>query len=556
MSPESAKLTANQQCRTTTFSAQLPSIFPISELPPELFALVLQFSLPRIDPMGWIWKPDECIPYIRELYKLRRVSTAWRDAIDGTPSLWMLVSSTWPREVVDTALLRSAAGPLIVHMPRSCVSTSSSREFIHLVNSHRSRWVAAVLALPGEMLPEITEAPIPRLHTLKLALARGSITWGNNRIIPCTPTFVDTLANLEHLNLNHFLFDWEEVAGTFRKLRTLMLINQRHCITFNQLFQIIGNNLLLEEIGLIDIEPSGGSPVLWNPDPVLPPQLRIFRVSGRVELLKDMISRIQLPPTLETLEIVATASRSDNDASLWIKMMSPLSATIQKLHEKHGGSSIYLMDEAKCIWKTETRDTGFRLKFRNLGPARALKCVASLANTLRCAKNVRNLSFATESTFIEDADILAALITIQTLTFIQISIGVRNPQLARFLEALGTTNPETNSYSISFPSLKHLKLRKWRSDIDGVTQAMKQRYSMGLGVEASRPHHKLLVDFTASRAVWFEDPERPKVIFSMDKIKELRDIEGVRYVRSGCSVKQPGMLAVVWSEEEEREVWG
>ncbi|KIO27492.1 hypothetical protein M407DRAFT_23305 [Tulasnella calospora MUT 4182] len=557
MSAESPKLTANQRCRTPTFSAQQPSIFPISELPPELFGLILRFSLPRIDPMEWIWKSDECVPYIRELYKLRRVSTTWRDAIDGTPSLWMLVSSSWPREVVDTALLRSAAGPLIVHhIPRAWDITSVSTEFIHLVNPHRSRWVAAVFALPVQVLPEITDVPIPRLDTLKLALTDGSFAWGNNRTIPCTPIFANTLANIEHIHLNHLPFDWKEVAGTFGRLRTLMLTNLRHCITFDLLFQVIGKNPLLEEIVLIEIEPSGGSPILGSLDPVLPSRLRIFRVSGRVKPLDNIISRVQLPPTLEALVIVARAAWSDNHPSLWVKMVSPLSATVQRLHEKHGGSTIFLMDEAECTWKTETRAKGFKLTLQKLRPAQALKCVASLANTLHCAKNIPDLSFATESTFVEDADILAALITIRTLTYIQRSIDVGNLQIARFLDALGTTNPDNNSHNISFQSLKYLKLRKWRADIDGVTQAIKQRYSMGLGVESSRPHQKLRIDFTASRAVWFEDPERPKVIISMDKIKELRDIEGVRSVGSGCSTEQPGMLAVVWSEEEGREVWG
>ncbi|KIO27488.1 hypothetical protein M407DRAFT_23301 [Tulasnella calospora MUT 4182] len=559
MGPESARLTDNQQCRTPTFSSQQPSIFPISELPPEIFALVLQFSLPSLYPMEWIWERDECIPYITKLYELRRVSSTWRDVIDGTPSLWMLVSSSWPREVVEAALSRSAASPLIVHhIPPTRDDNSTASGFIRLVNPHRLRWVAAVFALPRQILPEIMDAPTPRLGTLKLAKARGSLTWGNNGTIHCTPTFVNTLANLEHLNLNHFPFNWEEVAGTLSKLRTLMLTNQRHCITFDRLFQMIGNNLLLEEIVLIDIEPGGGSPVLWNPDPVLPPQLRIFRLQGNVKFLNDIISRVQLPPTLEALVvIVATASWSQSDASLWIKMMSPLSATIQRLHERNGPSTISLTDEAACFWKTEARSyTGFKLEFRNLGPALALKCFASLENTLYRTKDVPHLSFVAGSAVIEDPDMLAALVTIQTLKCIQISIEVGNLQLVRFFEVLGTTNPNANSETMSFPHLKHLKLCEWRSDIDGIIQAMKQRFSRGLGAGPSRPHYRLRVDLTAPRPVWFADPERPKVIVSIDKLKELRDIVGIRSVRSGRSVKQPGMLAVVWSEEEGREVWG
>ncbi|KIO27490.1 hypothetical protein M407DRAFT_23303 [Tulasnella calospora MUT 4182] len=399
------------------------------------------------------------------------------------------------------------------------------------------------------------DAPMPRLGTLKLAMARGSLTWGNNGIIHCTPTFVNTLANLEHLNLNHFPFDWEEVAGTFSKLRTLMLTNQRHCITFDRLFQMIGNNPLLEEIVLINIEPNGESPILWSPDLTLPPRLRSFRLSGTVKILNNILSRVQFPSTLDALVIVATASWSQSDASLWIKMMSPLSATIQRLHERNGPSTISLIDEAACFWKTEARDTGFKLKFRNLGSAFALKCIASLANTLPRTRDVPHLGFVAESTLVENPDTLAALVTIQTLTFIQISIEVGNLQLVRFFEVLGTTKSDANSDTMSFPNLQYLKLCKWRLDIDGIIQAMKQRFLRGLGAGPSRPHYRLRVDLTAPRPVWFADPERPKVIVSIDKLKEPRDIVGIRSVRSGCSVKQPGMLAVVWSEEEGREVW-
>ncbi|KAG8909960.1 hypothetical protein FRC00_009121 [Tulasnella sp. 408] len=533
MHPESATLADNLQCGTKTHSVPQPSIFPISELPLELFGLVLRLSLPGIDPMEWIWKHDECVPYITELYKLRRVSTTWRDAIDGNPSLWMLVSSSWPKEIIESALSRSAAGPLIVHhISHSWPTNSYSfiRDFICLVNPHRSRWVAAVFALPAQMLSELTNAPILGLDTFKLALTSGLSGLVNDRIIPFPKTIVDVLANLEHVHFDNLPFDWKQVIGMF------------------------GNNPFLEHIILVEFEPDAESPV-WSPDPVLPPRLRIFRVRGRVESLENILSRIQFPPTLEVLVVLATASSSQHDASLWVKMMSPLSTTIQRIHERCGGSSIVLKDEAGCIWSTREGTTGFKLTIDDMGPTLTLECFASLADKMHLTKDLPGLFFATESTYIEDPDVLAVLVTIRALTDICIYVGGQHSRIVRFMDVLGAANEDTKDDPVPFPSLRYLDLVEWGADIDGVIQAMKRRYSTGRA-EALRPRPGLRVDFAASKVGWLGDPEKPKAIISMDKIKELRDIVGVGRVWLGGSDKQPGMLAVVWSEEKEREVWG
>ncbi|KAG8899236.1 hypothetical protein FRC01_010614, partial [Tulasnella sp. 417] len=447
MSAELPKLMDEKQCGTASPAARQYAIFPISELPSELFGLVLHFYLPIIDPMEWVWKHDECRPYITELYNLRHVSTFWRDTIDGTPSFWMLVSSSWPQEFIHNALSRSGAGPLIVHhipsvLTRQSENISNSRDFLRLIDPFRSRWVAAVFRLPAQLLTEFIDTPIPRLDTLKLSLNGRSSE--NNKIIPCTPTLVNTLAKLEHLHLNLLPFKWDEVASTFTRLKTLMLTNLRHCITFDLIFQAISNNPFLEQIVLINIEPDGQGPPLRGPGSLLPPRLRIFRVSGRVDLLDNILSRIQFPPTLEVLVITARASWSHGDVPLWIKMISPLSSTIQRLHEIYGGSTIFLNDETTCDWQTSAGTRGFKLQIRNMSPALSLKCFAPVANTLHCKNDLSHLGFITESTYIEDEDLLAALATLQTITHIQISTGVRNLQITRFLEVISMADPDTN----------------------------------------------------------------------------------------------------------------
>ncbi|KAG8902567.1 hypothetical protein FRC01_009542, partial [Tulasnella sp. 417] len=311
----------------------------------------------------------------------------------------------------------------------------SSRDFLHLINAHRSRWVAATFRLPAQQLSEFTDAPTPRLDALRIASTNNPAS-SNNTTIHCTPTLIKTLANLQHLYLHRLQFHWEEIAGTFSILRTLVLSNLRRGITFDLIVQVIGKNPFLEHIALINIEPDPQTPPPRSSHRLLPPRLRIFRVVGSLNSLENILSQIQFPPTLEVLVIAGRASWSHEDGPLWIKMISPLSLTIQRLHEACGGSTIYLKYMATCTWKTGTDTRGFEVGIRNMNPAVSLQCFAPVANTLHCTNGLPHLGFVTESTYLEDDDLLAVLVSIQTVTHIQITTEGRNFQIARFMEVL------------------------------------------------------------------------------------------------------------------------
>ncbi|KAG8938526.1 hypothetical protein FRC00_014721, partial [Tulasnella sp. 408] len=121
--------------------------------------------------------------------------------------MWVLVSFSWPQEVVKTALARSTTHPIIIHhsfRPKrgDPDPNALSREYLRIVNPHRSRWVVAVLVIPTQLLSDFFDAPIPRLHTLKLSLAGPPFLRANPEMLLLTPGLTETLGNVEHVFLN------------------------------------------------------------------------------------------------------------------------------------------------------------------------------------------------------------------------------------------------------------------------------------------------------------------------------------------------------------------
>lgn len=564
MSVKASRCGADHDQRRIIANGPIPrnSVASISEIPPELLSIMIYFSLPTLDPMEWVWEQNECQPYVTALYSRRCVSAHWRDVIDNTASFWTLVSSSLPKEVITTTLSRSAACPLIVHhlpyeLPKDKDIISFSREFLALVHPYRSRWIGVVLSSPVQLMSEFFGAPVPRLDTLKLSVTGDVTLRGQNyKFDPCPPILHNVLPTLEHVHLNGLPFQWGDVLGTFGRLKTLILSNiQRYDITSYQLYQAMYRSPALEEVVMLRIDANIESPAGWLPNPITLPRLRTFRVQGSLKFLETILSWVQLPLGVETLVLRLSASLYSNDTARWIQMMSPLLPIIQKLHERGNGSTIDLDTDTCCMWTTVSIVRGFKLEIENMRAPYALECIASLADQLLWTQGSPDLTFITESAYIDDANILAALKPIHTLTSIKIFIGSENIHIGRFLKLLSDTSGETTDDSISFPNLRYLKFRKWRSGVDGVIETMKQRYSTHR-LEERRPHQKMVLDFTTSRTVWFEDPERPQVVLTMDKIQELRSLDGIERVCLGCSREQPGMLAAVWSEEDSREVWG
>ncbi|KAG8897767.1 hypothetical protein FRC00_003811 [Tulasnella sp. 408] len=556
----------DQQWPNVNLAAQRKRAFPISELPPELLGAVLELSLPPTDPMGSVLNHRGTSAYMAALYDLRLVSSLWRDTIDGSPSFWVLVSSGWSRKAVATAVARSGTCPLIIHISPGMISnerayTASTKEFLRAVNPHRQRWAAAIVALPLEGLLKFFDTPIPRLDTLRLFLTDGSGRIETFDTVTPNSIFLELLSKLQHVHLNHLPLPWDAVLSAFKSLRTLILTTIRdHGIMSEQITQAISNNPFLESLTMMGVETGDrlvsveGSPC--GLDPVVPPKLKVFRVKGSVAFLHGILSRIRLPVgVVEVVVLVLVPGYSSADLAPLTALVPYLLPTIRSLLMWVKKSLIILKDEFEYSWIGYEGSKSFKLELQNFAFAVASGCIVSLTNKLDWTPGFPDLGFATESSFIRSSETLGALKSIRALKHIEISIGLDNSHLAEFLGALSGGNVDTKDDPVPFPLLKSLQLRNWRSGIEKVIKAVKQRYSSDRP-EPSRPRCKLRLDFTSSKAAWFPRPDQPKAIIRIDKINRLRSIDGVKSVRFGCLKEQPGMMAVVWNEEESRVVWG
>lgn len=555
-----------QSWPNANLTAQSKQAFPISKLPPELFGVVLQLSVPPTDPMRFVWNHQGTSAYMAALHDLRLVSSWWRDTIDGTPSFWVLVSLGWSRKAIAAAVARSGTCPLIVHLSPSRVpnerdDTASAQEFLRAVDPHRQRWAAAIVALPLDALLDFFDTPIPRLDTLRLSLTDGSGKLETLDTAIPNSAFLELLSKLHHVHLNRLPLPWDAVLGAFGSLRTLILTTIRgHGITSEQIAQAISNNPSLESLTMMGVETGDqlvsteGSPC--GSDPVVPPKLNVFRVKGSAGFLHGILSRIRPPSSVVEVVVVVLASELFSaDLAPLLSLVPYLLPTIRGLLMWVNKSLITLKDGFKYAWIGYGGSRSFKLELKSFACAVALGCIASLTNHLDWTRDFPDLGFVTESSFLWKSETVGALKTINALKHIEISIGPDNAHLGRLLSALSGGNTDTKDDPVAFPFLESLQLRNWRSGIDKVIEAVKQRYSSDRP-EPSRPRCKLRLDFTSSKAAWFPRPYQPKIIISMEKINHLLSIDGVESVRLGCLKEQPGMMAVVWNEEESRVVWG
>ncbi|KAG8908322.1 hypothetical protein FRC01_007390 [Tulasnella sp. 417] len=472
---------------------------PIAGLPPELLSLVFRFSLPMVDPMQEQGDGEECWYYMTGIYTLRSISTRWRDVIDTTPSMWALISSSWPREAIKTALARSSTIPIIIHLGCEPVHHEITlvREYLSLINPHRSRWAAAVLSIPMPLLFEFFAAPMPQLHTLNLSFIHSR----SNSPPPITPILVETLGNLEHVLLETRDYECGEALGLFTRLKTLVLSQiWSRCMTIDQIIQTISDNPFLENLVLdglniqVDDTSTESRTAL-----AAPPQLRTFGVKGSVTHLYSLMTRLELPLSVEEVDIMALAAeyswqRSESNASLWIHAMQPLSPILQRLHSEHDGSTIFLEDGNRCGWATNVGIGGFKFEISGLDHRLGLKCIGSLANELDCASGLPDLHLVLDSAFSAADLTLVALKTVKTLASIEIRIGRKNTRIDKLVELISRMLEDAQDDPIHFPSLHTLSIRGRESDLDELADKLQQRYSDN----PPRPPFQLLLDVTIS----------------------------------------------------------
>lgn len=210
----------------------------ICKLPLELMLYIIALSLPGT---------GSSTGRMKALYSTRMVSRIWRDAIDSTPSLWNIVSSSVPLHVNSTAIQRSGSYPLDVYITRHRYKYGRTHnkidyaELLELAAKEIRRWSIACLWLPSpDVCSQYLTSSAPLLRDLALS-------WGVWSDISTPVTLFS--GRLEDLEVDGAPIDW--TSSFIHGLKNLDITNvMEEQLSTQRVLDILASSPLLERLGI------------------------------------------------------------------------------------------------------------------------------------------------------------------------------------------------------------------------------------------------------------------------------------------------------------------
>lgn len=516
----------------------------ISNLPYELFVLILDLSMPPIDILG-LHEVDTCHEFVKFLNALGSVCRGWRDVVHSTASFWKVVCVTFPMTLNSVILSRSRECQVFIHYQGSKVAGDiESQNFLQLTEEHRHRWVAVVLeASSGDiaslLLNHIT-SPAPLLQSIKL-----SITHLERTLEPMTLLGSQT-QNLRNFQLRSISIQWP--SHTLTNLKTLVLSNiLENAPTTQHLLDILSCSPALEilELDWIMIIPSP----INNPFPCIRlPYLRCFRLRWISAEVVDILLQ-SLSVTAGVITQFNIAISANDPVVDWDRYFSETLSPFVQVY-KHLNTSC--VDQSSSLshhgfaWRAFPRSSE---RFSLVIPR------AQFSTGLRWLENVIGIGDpgVMASLYLRGGvpGPLAALERSRVLSKLALNImsGVECVEpVFNSLEGSGSgdgTDPMSDSLP-AFPALHRLRLFNWSWDISRVEHMLLRRFSKRRTMGLSFPDLQIEFDSVGYH------PDR---IIPLETANQIRRMEGVKVLRLGSRMK-PGCLAVVWCEELWQPVWG
>ncbi|KAG9040469.1 hypothetical protein FS837_000572 [Tulasnella sp. UAMH 9824] len=205
----------------SALQSNAPCLDPISVLPFELMEVILQLALSPLDMMAWDWDIRACHPCMAALYILRRVSTIWKEIVDGAPSLWTVICASFPENVIRTSLVRSGSSPLMIFFP----GRTAFREFLLIIEPHLHRCSTLALRIDSELVDTVPSLSPLRLVALKIRID-VHYTRIPREVIPFKREIEisnEALENIRAVDLTRAPMDWARTLEHLRGLRSLAL---------------------------------------------------------------------------------------------------------------------------------------------------------------------------------------------------------------------------------------------------------------------------------------------------------------------------------------------
>ncbi|KAG9040755.1 hypothetical protein FS837_000226 [Tulasnella sp. UAMH 9824] len=512
--------------------------------------------------MSWSWHPRDCHPYMVALSILRRISTTWKDVVDGTPSLWTIISATFPEDVIRASLARSGSSPIVIYFPGGRWSnTPPFPEFLQTIGPHVHRCSSLAFRIDPEVVDEVPPLSSLRLAALKIEIDLDA-TWMPGDTVPYSRGIEisnEALGNIRAVDFNQVPIDWRRTLEHLRNLRTLALDGvYDNTITHEHIFDVLVASPGLEALTIRDMRivdsPSSLSPPTES---ISLPQLRsiIFMTDGC--LTNDLMRRILPPPGVNELDIRPTNFPSEAATPFWCETMAPWFPAVQQLYVDSDRPVFHLAAQGECSLATYS-EYFVLIGFKGLSMAAALQWIHDVIGPVAYVDGgPEGLQISVHGPAFEDHGVLAILQTIPGLSEISVRPvdDLTRPSLEALFNVLGQViadSANTSDPKPSFPTLRKLLLYNWRWELDSIMDMLQSRYSMRSIYRQQIPD--LSLDLS-SLQLWRER-RRERAIISFPDAEALRELDGVKEVRMGCVFESSGILAVIWDEEKSLPAWG
>ncbi|KAG8982585.1 hypothetical protein FRB90_006691, partial [Tulasnella sp. 427] len=326
--------------------------YPTSQLPNELLSLVFECICPPVDVLSEGWSHEQSVLDLDDLYTLRRVSKLWKEVVDGTPTLWTLISSTFPAELNRISAVRSGTRALSIYYGERRGVIQPFGEFLSLIEPHSHRWGRVALELGSEPVDKLPVLDSRQLVALKIeVLESESDSEDEDEDDTPTPDFHishETASQIEVLELVHLPIDWLTSFGHLRRLRSLTLEGRfRPLITYEDVLETIAANPDLELLCLVDLEfKETGTGPCSNLIPIILQDLKSITLGVDIVLITWILKRVQVPSHVVRFDIRAgDLSTLSEERSLWMDAAVPWIPVLRRLCLSSKASQVHLAED-------------------------------------------------------------------------------------------------------------------------------------------------------------------------------------------------------------------
>ncbi|KAG8914942.1 hypothetical protein FRC01_003859, partial [Tulasnella sp. 417] len=517
---------------------------PISHLPTELLAEIIQVSLNEIDFKSSSASYDLRLR-VGRLYIMRSVAKLWQAILEETPSFWTIIASELPHHVNETSILLSLNLPLSVIYSFNSeaihrTSRLSGTEFLKPIQHTRPRWKTLVMdPYDPTTMSDYLETPSPLLQTL-VARTTDAI------MIESEPQEVlggDT-SNLRFVGLSGVSIRWR--TGCFVGLKYLDLKDVTHDgLTVPNLLDTLHASPDLQVLKLAGMI---GTNIPQISSTITLRHLNYIELDFcNIGLVECIVKQIRAPSCTKLSLSIGEEAESDFPHLLNEKIQ-PLHSILRKILKLCGESEVILTTRG-LAWHTLDYSgmKGFSISFYKVFDP----CFIDWVERILPDDSSLGIEFGSGGASIRT--LLGSVPPMRRVTRATIGEHTRAADVAVILRFLG--QPITSNASLpSLPCLQEFRVPPGICNTSDLLEMVQSRFDALSWEPMERTPLTIIVQ---SGGIAFErNPSRsPRRIFVFDTVVKIRDTSGVKRFQLVDWKEPEGMLAVVYSEIRSNPGW-